>query len=495
MDPTLFIRRSVFDVHRLLRWWCACLLASALAGCTIAPLNTTQQVAELTRLIKENDLDGAVALIERYSGELDDRRGLSVAVRTGNSEAVRFFAKRVGVDASLDLDDTTALIDSITRAPPSSRTHIARTLLDLGADPYVEDKFGHSAESLAERRNERELLEMIGRRENSPQSAPPSRMLSWLPEGKRATTLLASNSLSDGTPRRGRAGVAPKAGLIEAPTASAFLTQAIWLPANPSGNASLAAFRFHADGRGDLLRYSVRDKRSEPVPDAQVAWEFEGGRLRFFVLSEAFSALCESETVSSKRVAITCTDYSRAVPMQKVAGGEASYDNARVLLERPRAAPPRVGLRQTVRSSNEIVAGMEPGCRPKATAQRVVGGTVRQASPAGDWYAINLASREVFAPLSGMACRPAEAERAALQSCRRGSKSACRSVPGCPAGQVSAVAALPGRAGVWVGCDAELRQARRKALEACQASAGCDCNLIAISGQNINIARQPACGR
>ncbi|MFT4101524.1 MAG: DUF4189 domain-containing protein [Burkholderiaceae bacterium] len=494
MDPTLFIRRPAFDLHRSLRWCLGILLAWALAGCAVAPLTTTQQVAELSRLVKDNDLDGAVALIEQYPGELDDRRGLSVAVRVGNPEAVRFFAKRVGVDAPLDLDDTTALIDSITRAPPASRTHVARALLEMGADPYIEDKFGRSAESLAERRNERELLEIMNRRGGSAQSQPPSRMLSWLADGKRATTLLASNSLGDVAARRGRL-AQPKAGLADVPSKPAFLMQAIWLPANPSGNASLAAFRFHADGRGELLRYAVRDKRSETVPGAQVAWEFEGGRLRFFVLSEQFSALCESSTVSSKRLAITCTDYSRAVPAQKVAGGEAGFDNARVLLDQPRVEPPRAGLRQTVRSSTELVAGAQPGCRPKAGAQRVVAGSVRGTSLAGDWYAINQATREIFAPLSGMACRPAEAERAALQACLRSGKGACRSVAGCPAGQVSAVATLPGHAGLWVGCDIGLQQARRKALEACQASAGCDCSLIAVSGQNVNIARQPACGR
>lgn len=70
---------------------------------------------------------------------------------------------------------------------------------------------------------------------------------------------------------------------------------------------------------------------------------------------------------------------------------------------------------------------------------------------------------------------------------------ACRSVGGCPAGQASALAALPGVEAGWVAFDPDPTTARRKALAACRADLGCDCQLVALAGLNVNTIAGASC--
>ena len=461
-----------------------------LSACAVAPpLTSSEQVSRLAYLIRAQDFDGAVSLMKEYPENLDDKRALSVAVRIGDPEAVSYFAKRIGVDAHLDLDNTTALIDTITRTPPASRAKVARTLLELGADPDVEDKFGRSAGELAERRNETELLGMMQRYAASPALAGHSRMLGWFPANRRVSMVAqASGGRPDVTARS-----APRRGAA-APVRPGFLMQRIWLPPAETGRTlPLAGVRFHADGTGDLLRYDARLRRADTVPDSSLAWEYEGRRVRVFVVGSEFSAQCEADRPTETRMELVCTDLSRAVGQHIGADQETRTETARSLLSRQ--ASRRTVSRNVAVASAELGGEMPLGCRPGPRTSVIYGGSLKRTDAAGDWYGFNPSRTQIFAPLSGMACRPADAEKRAMSQCTRASGKGCRSVPGCPAGQVSAVAVLPGQSGAWVGCDTVAREARSKALAACKQNAGCDCTLLALNGHNINLARQPACGR
>ena len=476
-----------------LRLVCLLILTTLIfAGCAVAPpLTSSEQVSRLAYLIRAHEFDDAVKLMQEYPENLDDKRALSVAVRIGDPEGVRYFAKRIGVDAHLDLDNTTALIDSITRTPPASRAKVARTLLEMGADPDVEDKFGRSAGALAERRNETELLAMMHRYATSPALAGHSRMLSWFSANRKvALVAQATTGRADVSSRRAPRRAAPAV----APLRPAFLMQRIWLqPAEPGRTLPLAGFRFHADGTGELLRFDARTRRADPVPDASLAWDYTARQLRFLVVGVEFSAQCEARQPAETRMEIVCTDLSRAVGQNVGADDETRTENARNLLTRQ--ASRRAVAKTTATVTAEVGAELPLGCRASPRSSVIQGGSLKSTDIAGDWYGFNPSNMQIFSPLSGMACRPADAERRAMDQCNRSAGKGCRSVAGCPAGQVSAVAALPGQSGAWVGCATTSREARRKALAVCKQNAGCDCTLLALNGQNINIARQPVCGR
>jgi hypothetical protein len=102
-----------------------------------------------------------------------------------------------------------------------------------------------------------------------------------------------------------------------------------------------------------------------------------------------------------------------------------------------------------------------------------------------------------MAPLSGNLCPQPAARDAALEVCRERAGShalaACRSVGGCPVGQVSALVGLPGVEAGWVACDPDPVAARRKAHDACRVDLGCDCHVVALSGRNLMAGADASC--
>lgn len=133
------------------------------------------------------------------------------------------------------------------------------------------------------------------------------------------------------------------------------------------------------------------------------------------------------------------------------------------------------------------LAGSAPlsACRPARARPRVPIATHRVL---GDWHALDVRRFESRAPTSGALCPQTAARDAAMAACRASAgrdAAACRSVGGCPAGQASVVAGLPGVDAGWIGCAADPAVARRRALDACRADLGCDCQVAAFSGRNL----------
>ena len=110
----------------------------------------------------------------------------------------------------------------------------------------------------------------------------------------------------------------------------------------------------------------------------------------------------------------------------------------------------------------------------------------------GDWYALNSRSGITRSALSGEACQQDEARRASLASCSREGGS-CRSLGGCRAGQASAAASVRGANWGWVACAADAEGAKLAALARCRTESGCDCQLVALAGNNVNTVRSAAC--
>jgi hypothetical protein len=164
-----------------------------------------------------------------------------------------------------------------------------------------------------------------------------------------------------------------------------------------------------------------------------------------------------------------------------IATGRASLDG-----ERQDAPSAPLLPRMTVTLSGAPAsAACRPGkARPKAA----------QPAPRtlGDWHALDAQRMTSHAPYSGRMCPQPQARDAAMRECRDtagpGRAAACRSVGGCPGGQTSALAALPGIDAGWVACDADPSAARAKALAACRADLGCECQLVALSGRNTRVA-------
>jgi hypothetical protein len=124
-------------------------------------------------------------------------------------------------------------------------------------------------------------------------------------------------------------------------------------------------------------------------------------------------------------------------------------------------------------------------CRPARARPRAA---VPQPRTFGDWVALDVRRFEAVSPTSGLYCMQPAARDAAMRACRgaaRGDGAACRSVGGCPIGQATAVAGLPGVDAGWVACDVDLGAARRRALSACRADLGCDCQIVSLSGRNL----------
>lgn len=452
------------------------LLLVALSGaCATGKRWQQDKLDQLEQSIRAREFGRAVALVERYPEVLDDGRALGLAIRIGDPQAIQYFVMRTGVDIELDVDGTTPLIRSITAAPPEARARVVATLLRLGADPARADKYGNTAPDLARRRGEQALLEMMLPQE-ARASGGPSATATWLPD----------NTAADAAGR-------PVAGPRRAdPVRPEQLSKDLWTARadDPRRIGPVAAFRFHADGTGQLLKQYVRPNRLEPVGGALLAWALEDGRFSFFVLSSEFSARCEGQSASDTEMRIACTDY-RFPGSQSSAtlSSTLSLDDARIMLGSYAGRPTMVAGN----TSNAILqANRDMACKPRTPSAAATAVPPVRGQAMGDWYAFDPQQMAIFAPMTGNACLQSEARGAALADCSRHGGH-CVGVGGCPVGQASAVAAVRGHRWAWVGCDPSADRAKRKALEKCRKNAGCDCQLQALNGGNVNTVRQAAC--
>ncbi|MFM1991242.1 MAG: hypothetical protein RJA99_4199 [Pseudomonadota bacterium] len=262
-----------------------------------------------------------------------------------------------------------------------------------------------------------------------------------------------------------------------------------------AGSASAAPGRVDAGrasaapGRGDAGRASAAPGRG----DAGRALEVPG------------RVDAERAPTTPGRLELSC----EAVP-PPAAGAARSLDLARAMLDRagtmPSTSPSmlaiasgRVPLPGDARTDDAShaesaparaavsLAGSAPlaACRPSRSRPQAPQPSARVL---GDWHSLDIQRFESRAPTSGALCPQTVARDAAMAACRTGAgrdAAVCRSVGGCPAGQVSVVAGLPGVDAGWVGCAADPALARRHALDACRADLGCDCQVAAFSGRNL----------
>ncbi|HYF59660.1 MAG TPA: hypothetical protein VEA81_11965, partial [Burkholderiaceae bacterium] len=307
------------------------------------------------------------------------------------------------------------------------------------------------------------------------------------------------------TPVSSRGGSARPAPSARAVDVAALLRASPWTPVAVRGepSAERVGLRFHADGVVDVLRVRTGSgARIAPMTGAAGAWRVEGGRLQVAVVADAFVAACSGAPRADGALVLACEE--RTAPDRLAAA--ARTDFARTLLEdvganggRPsllaiasdragRASDAGDGMGVAARPRIEAtLAGLGPAaCRPGPGRPPVPSAGTRL----GDWYAFDVRRFEAVSPLSGRMCPQTSARAAALSAC---SGDSCRSVGGCPAGQVSALAGLPGVDAGWVGCDANPVAARERALAACRADLGCDCQVVALSGRNLNTLGGGAC--
>lgn len=349
-----------------------------------------------------------------------------------------------------------------------------------------------------------------------------------------------------------RAGAAPPPEPLDA---GLLLRGSPWRPEAPPDRAGgeLAALRFHGDGTADLLRVGPGD-RLDPMPGSYVAWRLDGSRLRVAIVGDAFTAVCAGgvgppaaapagtgprdaagargasasrgatgASVTARRgteppstLALVCEETLRTAPP---GAGGWSLDVARtLLLDADPPAPPGAepseatllalaigrdaatdaGTRVPTRAPPLAVSlrGTPPSlaCRPGRGRPRVA---PPQPRAFGDWHVLDVRRLESSAPLSGRMCAQTAARDAAMRACRAAAgpagAAACRHAGGCPAGQASALAAAAGVDAGWVACDPDPATARRKALAACRADLGCDCQLVSIAGHNVNTMPGASC--
>ena len=344
------------------------------------------------------------------------------------------------------------------------------------------------------------------------------------------TAPVRAGAIERGPPRSGRdagtAGAKPDA--LEVLSTAMLLRGSPWLPASGTerSGSELAALRFHADGTADVLRHRAGSGRFDPMPRAWGAWRLEAGLLRLAIAGEPFSAWCRGGVALGARLRLDCEERP---PLPAPRDGSAGQDLARLQLialdatDAPPAPPSLYALifartpsgdgatDDAVRDpstmpaavlvparSGMVVSMLGIGPSGACTPRRIGPQTPRPAARSfGDWYVLESRRSEVMAPLSDRLCPQIQARDAALKMCRDRSgrdRSACRSIGGCPVGQASALAGMPGVAAGWVGCGPDLEGARRKALEACRTELGCDCQVLALSGRNLNaLATDASC--
>jgi len=527
----------------------AVVAAVVVAGCVGSGRLSTQNFDALREAMRAGDYARADALIARAPQDLDNARALDIAIRLGDLAGIRHYLPRTGPDVALDLDATTPLIRAVVDAPLASRNDVARLLLASGATAQRPDRHGRDAIEYAQRRGDWPLAQLLrapGDADSAAALAPPA-FAQWLPADRpgasaaappRAPSGAAGRANPRATGRTADVKTDPKADRTanrtgnQKPGAAAtrsleaadLLRRPVWTPrpgADP-GAQRLLGVRFSADGTARLLWFRPAGSRFEAADEAYAAWSLERGRLRLAILGPGYALVCATTADSPDELALACFDAQpgipvvgdtvasllRSGPMPLIAPPPPSLDGARALLGSfvPAVEPPRPG------TSAARVPADEPANEPVArtpfrvdTVLRPAAATLctpakrRPAPPKllpprvpGDWLAFDGNRFEVHAPMTGRACTQSDARQASLQACARGSKQ-CVSLGGCPAGQVTAAASYPGVDAGWLACDPSFETARRKALDACRAATGCECQLAAVYGQNLNTARDASC--
>jgi hypothetical protein len=325
---------------------------------------------------------------------------------------------------------------------------------------------------------------------------------------KRPKASQAGASTLPASAHPARASTAAASGATLAPgpiTPGTLLRRSPWRPAASAATPTepQAALRFHADGTADVLQLLPGMPRADPLPGTYAAWRIDAGRLRLAMVGDAFAAGCIGGAQAGSgeepdRLSLSCEPLPPPAP---VAGAGWSQDLARAMLDEidvPRGpsivavATGRTALEDVEHGGHRVLPvslqGGVPGatCRPARARPRAA---VASPRVIGDWIAMDVRRFDAVAPLSGSLCPQTQARDAAMKACRQGAgrdaAAACRSVGGCPVGQASALAGLPGVEAGWVACDPDPGAARRKALDACRADLGCDCQLAALSGRNL----------
>lgn len=462
-----------------------------LASCATPRPADTPEVRSLARLLSAGDLAGADALIAAHPGALDAGRALDLALRDGDVDAARHFLPRAGADAALDPDATTPLIRAVRDAPPGRRLALVAMLMQGGADPARADRYDRDARDHAAMRNQAELLALLDGRSAA--------------DVGLGATLAAWLGAPDGTPPVSPSRAAPVL------TRERLLSGSPWRP-GPVGAipADRVAVRFHGDGTADVLRLRAGLLQPEPMPRAGAAWQLERGRLLLSIVGEPFAAVCVGAGTGGT-VSLSCAPRAAPRPLDAlhaidvatallsdpdepppppsllaIAMGRAALPGPAIDVAAAVGAVPRLAYRpEAPRVATSLRAAPQDGaCSPGRTRPRV---PAPAAAGFGDWYALDTARFAASAPLSGLMCTQAQARLAALQECRsEGGRSArCRSVGGCPVGQVSALAGLPGVDAGWIACGSTFSEARSRARAACRTDLGCDCQIVAVSGANV----------
>jgi hypothetical protein len=348
----------------------------------------------------------------------------------------------------------------------------------------------------------------------APAAAPARSSARSSRTAKPATSAKPSKSSVAGASKRpapanpAPASLAATSGSSAAPgpiTPGTLLRRSPWRPAAAAATSTepQAALRFHADGTADVLQLVPGLPRADLLPGTYAAWRIDAGRLRLAMVGDAFAAGCIGGAQAGSgdepdRLSLSCEPLPPPAP---VVGAGWSQDLARAMLDEidvPRGpsivavATGRTALDDAEHGGHRVLPvslqGGGPGatCRPARARPRAA---VASPRVIGDWIAMDVRRFEAVAPLSGSLCPQTQARDAAMKACRQGAgrdaAAACRSVGGCPVGQASALAGLPGVEAGWVACDTDPGAARRKALDACRADLGCDCQLAALSGRNL----------
>lgn len=437
---------------------------------------TTDRIADLSELLADGNLEQAAFLVDRHRGTLSNNLALDISIREGNLAAVQHFIPLARVNKPIDLDGVTPLIRAVKDAPDGVREKIIRALLDAGADPALNDNFGRSAANYASNGGDYALADFLESEGNIFYSSQPAQRTVWLPQvdieqglnGKKPASKSALYSRSP----LSRSGT----GRPDLLFASA------WVPQTKSGDVNpYAGLRFHADGSGDVVQFTPKNKRLSNRPNSHLAWDYHRDSLYFMVLTNNYASYCQSVAGAPGRFGINCTDYAAAGGNIAAAlKTEVTPDAAKQLLNDPTA---RARLEEVGETISVLETADQLSCKPKRASKAQRTGKSKRAankSRAGDWVVFDAKRFKTFSAERELVCTQRESRRAAFDNCKAAG-SRCRSVGGCGLGEATAVASVFGHDWAWIGCNADVEFAKRKALEQCRRQAGCDCQVVYTS--------------
>ncbi|MEZ5728375.1 MAG: ankyrin repeat domain-containing protein [Burkholderiaceae bacterium] len=460
-------------------------LALVLGACaSLGPENEGDGREALRAALSEHRFDDAQALIERHAPALTRLTALDIGLRLGDLDVVNRFVPADAVDIALDPQGASPLIRAVISTPDPRVLAVVARLLALGASPDRPDRRGDSAMVHARRRGNAQLIEMLGSASADAAGARGRSTIadSWLPMIERRAWMTLLDGRAVGRPSgKGRSRQARPAAAAPMREGIGWLLGSTWLPVLRAqdalgGTRTWPALRFHADGTGEVLRYSPSGGLDRAERAGALAWDHYRGIVYFFAIFGDFASHCRSEVGVGDRFAVSCTDFQLAGgPWDMRSSRDRAVPAARYLLD---SAQERQRLERA--GSTESILEAEAGrlCRPRQAPVRA-----RQRSAGaptgvdGGWNVFDPRRLELFVPVANASCSQYRAYRAAMQACRqRGGR--CFSVGGCRADQATAVAGVRGHDWAWVACAPSLAQARAKALATCARMAACDCQLL-----------------